>query len=147
MLYIPATRKRPDKLIHGRRGCAGNKRGVRAEFPHLVTSRPYLHRHHSPPNSSLSTPTLCSGRRSSPCPRHSTPPPFDSLYQAHLPAGRIFLATHLPPTDSGRRSFLAAHLLRRTHEQQQRAADGRQHRHARPHISFARHTLSFYVHI
>jgi len=50
MLYIPATRKRPDKLIHGRRG----RTGACAKFPHLVTSRPYLHRHHSPPYSTLS---------------------------------------------------------------------------------------------
>ena len=96
MLYILATRKRTDKLIHSRRGRAG----ARADFPHLPSlSSP------SPLPSrllSISTPALCSGQRSSPCPRHSTPPPFDSLRQAHLPAGRSFLAARLPPTTSGR---------------------------------------------
>ena len=136
MLYILVTRKRTDKFIYGQRGRAG----ARADFPHLPSlSSP------SPLPSrllSISTPALCSGQRSSPCPRHSTPPPFDSLCQAHLPTGRIFLATHLPPKNSGRRSFLAAHLLHRTHEQQQGAADGRQHRHARLHISFAGRTAA-----
>ena len=136
MLYIPVTRKRADKLIHGQRGRVGNKRRSTRRFssPHVLNFTVT-----APLQSPLSlSPLLLSAQGGTP----HLAPPFDSLRQAHLPIGRIFLATHLPPTASGRRSFLAAHLLRWMHEQQQGAADGRQHHHARPHISFAGRTAA-----
>jgi hypothetical protein len=139
MLYIPATRKRADKLIHGRRGRAGNKHGSARRFsspPILIFTIT------TPLQTPLSSLLLLSAQGSAPrlASHHSTPPPFDSLRRHISPplASSSSLTSLRQPVGGAASSPVISSAGRTSSSREQRTgASTATHR---PHIYFAGRT-------